>query len=615
MHSSLRPERFSGLSASNRGIALAAMNGPVSHLQAAVRRVELAPEEMRFLPLFYHHLDPRRIPNNTEMDQPSLAEAISAGISRALLAFQGLFHLVPSPDGSCADLWMRVWPWAQFFDAHHHYRNGGLTEDTVRAYCFLVVVRLMRFQSPTSHRILTTPGIGIFAAQAWGTFLRDPGGITERAFYHICQFLIIASGSQQPNFEELLEGAGGADALATLVFRTLEYLLVIDTDPNRTPVNLASVLTLCLRAESTWLDALVAQKVFRTTIPVLLYAATLLDRTSDLPGLYEGTYERAWTLFVALLLHGDGYARKSEAIKAGFLELVVTMAQKHLDWADTQIRPIITAILPSVTLYPSVLSAITAALPVLEEATSSLAFTSSPVYPYWREFITLAVERIDVKRQVDSGESISRKACDNLQCAKILPKTAFKRCSGCEYAHYCSKECQSADWRDGHREGCPISRSPGSWRDGPSFCTARDRVLIRAIVRHDYEQRKEHIFLARICAMREDGAAVTTVWGYGDGRPRIEVVPDANYAARSGDWAERAVRSGGRIHLNAVHLENREDEYWVLPLRVDNAEINDALYAVSRRLPRGVVEADVGPEVVAFVRRLVERSREITEII
>ncbi|GAV08427.1 hypothetical protein RvY_18118-1 [Ramazzottius varieornatus] len=31
-----------------------------------------------------------------------------------------------------------------------------------------------------------------------------------------------------------------------------------------------------------------------------------------------------------------------------------------------------------------------------------------------------------------------------------------KCCSGCQYAHYCSKECQVADWTDRHKMECKI---------------------------------------------------------------------------------------------------------------------------------------------------------------
>ncbi|KAJ7150692.1 hypothetical protein C8R46DRAFT_1229622 [Mycena filopes] len=109
--------------------------------------------------------------------------------------------------------------------------------------------------------------------------------------------------------------------------------------------------------------------------------------------------------------------------------------------------------------------------------------------------------------------------------------------------------------------------------------------------------------------MREHGAGVITLWLHGDGPLRIDVSSDANYATG------RAARSGGRMHGNCVYVDNVPGEFWVLPLRADSAEVHDALYAISQRLPRGVVEADVPPKVVTLVRELVERTREITEII
>ncbi|KAF9074132.1 hypothetical protein BDP27DRAFT_219734 [Rhodocollybia butyracea] len=34
------------------------------------------------------------------------------------------------------------------------------------------------------------------------------------------------------------------------------------------------------------------------------------------------------------------------------------------------------------------------------------------------------------------------------------PRTRYKRCAQCSIPCYCSRECQKADWMDGHAEAC-----------------------------------------------------------------------------------------------------------------------------------------------------------------
>ncbi|KAJ7155260.1 hypothetical protein C8R46DRAFT_1041433 [Mycena filopes] len=339
---------------------------------------------------------------------------------------------------------------------------------------------------------------------------------------------------------------------------------------------------------------------------VLLFADHNFERTSTPPDLFPELFKHSWNLFLPLVLHGEDYAQELEAINAGALILFVSHAQKHVGWSDPELETLITTILLPMTLYYPVLSAIEAALPALEEATSTAAFMSSPLYPAWQDFVTLARERIKIKNWVDSDARISYKACDNLMCGKILPKSSFKRCSGCGYHYYCCKECQVADWRNGHRNHCAITRPPDGWYaphlDGPAFCTARDRTLIRAILLHDYEAQKERVFLSRVVKMREHGLGITTIWQYDSGRARFTVAPDPNYTDNR-DWAARAFRSGGKIHVNYVVPGE-----WVVLLRSELGEVNRGLYVVAQSLAPGTVEETLPDSAIVTVKRCVQNQ-------
>jgi len=38
----------------------------------------------------------------------------------------------------------------------------------------------------------------------------------------------------------------------------------------------------------------------------------------------------------------------------------------------------------------------------------------------------------------------------------LVPATSLKRCGGCKWVHYCSRECQKEDWDAGHKTFCKL---------------------------------------------------------------------------------------------------------------------------------------------------------------
>jgi hypothetical protein len=51
---------------------------------------------------------------------------------------------------------------------------------------------------------------------------------------------------------------------------------------------------------------------------------------------------------------------------------------------------------------------------------------------------------------VDSGRVKPAKPC--AQCGELFPK--LKLCTRCRSVSYCSKECQVAHWKAGHKQVC-----------------------------------------------------------------------------------------------------------------------------------------------------------------
>ncbi|KAJ6480728.1 hypothetical protein C8R47DRAFT_596630 [Mycena vitilis] len=611
MHESLRLNKISGLSVHERAMVTAAMKGSLRRLRNLVELVNVFHDEIRFLPVFYHHLDPSKIPSDAMMDAEILSDDILSAVTLASFSLEGLFDVPTPPPGSHHDLWLRVWPWAQFFDVHHSRFADLPTEDILRARFFSAIGSFTKPYTETSRQITSTPGMGILAAQAWGSYFRDPNRTAEVALRRLADFLVVVMSSAY-DFNEFVEGAGGEDALAVLVVRLAEYLLASTLNPTRaTALNLAGLVDFSTRIENhTWMSGLLSRKYLSALLSIMMFADRVSDgATAANLALYQDLYKNTWNMFWSLLLHKSGYTQIVEAIDAGVLTLVVSVASKHIPWTATGLRLLITSVLRPATLYHPVLSALEPCLRGLEEPTSKSAFLSSVLHQNWLEFVEVAIDRFDVKRRFDSRQHATQKACDNMECGKIFDKAVLKRCAGCEYQHYCSKQCQVMDWTTGHRAMCRWTRRPDAWRadhlDGPVFFTGRDRAFLRAIVAYDYERHQEHIFLIRILQLRQSGECSASVFDYTEGQVKITEEPVTN----GGEVFSRVAKSGRRMHVNAVTVA-KDIGYWQLPTRSSSSHIHDALFALAERIPPGTVKevSDLPPEVVQVVKKLIEAA-------
>ncbi|PBK83875.1 hypothetical protein ARMGADRAFT_620638 [Armillaria gallica] len=89
------------------------------------------------------------------------------------------------------------------------------------------------------------------------------------------------------------------------------------------------------------------------------------------------------------------------------------------------------------------------------EAHSLKALVESTVPELWTSWNILYDTVMERHTTEPSFSVLPRRLCNNLQCPNpyILPIDA-KRCAGCLYVHYCSRECQKDDYWTTHRQKC-----------------------------------------------------------------------------------------------------------------------------------------------------------------
>ncbi|KAJ6448356.1 hypothetical protein C8R45DRAFT_948039 [Mycena sanguinolenta] len=592
--------------------ATAAVNGSLPHLRAMVQAVATNQEEKRLLPLFYLHLDPTKIPSEVAMDVEVLSTDTMDTIIRAFLCVQGLYNSAMLPPGSHPDLWERVWPWAQFLFIHRPRIPDAPTGDMLRASVFSIIAGFNAIPS----RLASTPEIGILAAHAWGIYFRDPNAISERALRSLTLFLGMG---EEYRLDEFIEGAGSMDALAVLVVELLDYLLNDIAAPDRIGRNLWGVVKFAGCCEdAAWLSALRSHQYMRAMVSVLLFAQRLIVMpTKQRPFYFQELYNHAWNGFLRLCPINASYTGIVEAVDAGLLELIAWITGRNIHgitYVETRVRGMLKFVLQPATVYYPVLAALERTLPLIRPAMSAPVFISSALYPDWRNFVSLVLERLEVKKMFDSGGHIACRACDNLKCGKISKKTDFKRCAGCEYQYYCSKECQIRDWRTDHRESCRHMRRMGGWHldhlDGPAYLAGRDRAFLRFLVAHDYARHKLQIFLDRIVQIHQHGESVVTLFDYCQGFVQIVVKP-LQSEDKKREYFARARRGSRRLHPNVIIVADcrGHEQQWIRPIRSSASNVHDTLFQLSQGLPSGTNSvADLSPAVHRAVMKLVETA-------
>ncbi|KAF8905381.1 hypothetical protein CPB85DRAFT_1315434 [Mucidula mucida] len=133
-----------------------------------------------------------------------------------------------------------------------------------------------------------------------------------------------------------------------------------------------------------------------------------------------------------------------------------------------------------------------------------------------------------VEAQVKENEARDRESkcvCVNPDCTSLTPSRP-RRCSGCLFAVYCSRQCQKAHWANGHRTQCPILDEA---RTSPSRAlhlppSPLDMDAIYAMVEDDLREYKTQAITSYSTPFVVE-LDYASEWGDVSSRPRISVRP------------------------------------------------------------------------------------------
>ncbi|KAJ7053105.1 hypothetical protein C8F01DRAFT_1375450 [Mycena amicta] len=259
--------------------------------------------------------------------------------------------------------------------------------------------------------------------------------------------------------------------------------------------------------------------------------------------------------------------------------------------------------------------------------TDSSAVRASSLFQPWQIFLQAVAKSSNILGQLSECDHVSYKTCDNVECDTVAERSTFQRCSGCQSAYYCSKQCQRADWRrpKGHREVCKHSQDC-------DICVAR-RMNLRfprsdddyrhAMLNHYYHENWTEIYVKHVQLILKhprqfflgdkqeqesfevSGPALMTCFNFAGYPVSFEVLSTGDRPTEppwddffseqcATVWANlvaRASHASRRFHLHVLLiLLNRYGnmaQFSFVPLRCDaeqGREIHDALLDVARRL-------------------------------
>ncbi|KAK7006341.1 hypothetical protein R3P38DRAFT_3037925 [Favolaschia claudopus] len=452
-----------------------------------------------FLPVFFHHLDPRLIPPVEALEaRDSLA---SDAISRALFSLNGLAYLFDLPLDVGPFLWPSLWSWIRFLMSYWDYLPKPPANLSAVGVNFITTLGLFQDHEETWKLISNTPGFRNVMAQIW-KLLPTVGKSHREAVFRVFSDLIAELDVREPaNLDEFIAGAGGSpDDLAKVIIQYMHLLTegISTVMPDSRAVGISCLITFIQEADDypgdddAWLreefSPLCVRILLNNGLEALLATIHALMKTPD---AQTGTaIVPCMSLATRFIISPFAFRSLVHGLQAGLLRIIL----------NSRLRYIIVAGIPMGLVFHDVVVALEAALSDIDNLTSTVAFRKSPLFQDWKTFIKLARHYIAVLDLEEFREP--ERVCNNLTCGITDKKSKFRRCSGyrCRSSYYCSSECQKTDWKTGgHRSAC---QSYGTLLLRESFSNMAlsntEREFLRALIHHHYATNIDFICAQQI---------------------------------------------------------------------------------------------------------------------
>ncbi|TFK58048.1 hypothetical protein BDN72DRAFT_851867, partial [Pluteus cervinus] len=153
-----------------------------------------------------------------------------------------------------------------------------------------------------------------------------------------------------------------------------------------------------------------------------------------------------------------------QAVNSGILSAFVGFSPvfHHLEeHAYITISFLFSEIIPGYLCYRSVVEAVDTALQKLKRTAQLASLPKSRAWQVINRLTQLTAERkalLTIK--VKPSKRNKSNKCSNSECKVMDALNNFRKCGNCFSSFYCSKECQTAHWKNGHKICCESRRNP-----------------------------------------------------------------------------------------------------------------------------------------------------------
>ncbi|KAJ7648810.1 hypothetical protein DFH06DRAFT_1209653 [Mycena polygramma] len=636
MHDCLQLRNISKIRGSLRPIAEGAAAGSVKDLRILRSRVVGGlPKTLAVLvlPAIFANLDPAGLPEPEELDDIlTSSSTLMPRIHCAIIALRLVLDVILDvlPPNASPDIWSFVWPWIEFFHTYWHSLPSIIKEDGIPAGLVHLIhagiIASLAVHTPTRDTIRSTAGVRRILVMSWKDLIEDLWGHFESGSFENASRLLHLfqpRPGHRIDFEEIVEAAGGAVADVASVLVKHVRRAAAQEPPNSNVGDFLSAAIMTFAGEH-------GPPLIGSAVQAFRLVSVLVATILALHGLCPRTpVDMCIVCMVEALKCPPGYPYVVQALDAGLLRCIILVGDSpsnHAIHPETKsssalIAELLTEILPSSLVYYRVLLQLKVSFPDAEKLSSTLDPNSS-FSKQWRTFSSLVTARLQSLSSWEEASNPSFKACDNALCGKIDERRGFKTCSTCENADYCSKQCQAADWRDGHKDVCNELRL-FHLRECPEAISTRGRCFMRALLTRDYSLHLAEICMKEVLFMYlNPDTAFMTIFAYsgnngggGTGGTRVEIQPKS-FSEEATGWDPnlpaqfaRAKKSGGRMQIHVMFLlEGERRSVRVFPMHTNTSALYDGLRRVAQSLRQGMSPDEAWQWALEKARIVVEEA-------